>query len=587
MAKIFGAMTRRILFFLGCFLSIFLLWEWAAHNFPHLLFILPTPSEVFLTLWEMRSRFWLHTGITLKEMCCGFLLALTFAFPLAWTMMRYQTSRSLLQPLFIVIQCVPMFTLAPIMVVWFGWSYTAIVIPTALMIFFPLTLNIYQGLRSTPEDLLEFFQLNQATPWQIFLKLRLPCAIPHIFAGFRISSAIAGVSAVAGEWAGAQNGLGILMLESRRNADLEITFGALFCLTGISTLLYGLILYGEKIALPPRNWKFPFKPISLKKVKKGQKRLALPFLLFGFISLTLYGCQEPKLKQQTRLLLDWLPNPNHIPLYAGLEKGYFKEEGIHLTIQKMHEGGGSISYLVSKKADLLINHMPGTLKACERGAQLKIVGLLIKEPLCGLTYRIDPTIKVAHDLSGKIFGYCIGVPDINFLNFLLDHGNIHPREKKNVSVDLVSAMGTRSVDFIYGGFWNIEPAQLSALGIETKTFKIQDLGVPLYYEMLILANAGTLEASPEFVCRFQKALQKSIDFCKTHPEEAFACFTAHNRDRRPKTIAWQKEAWATTIPLLASDQTIDTKIVEEFYNWQLAQKILETPFDFQALITHH
>ena len=189
----------------------------------YLLFILPAPSGIFAVLWEMRGEFLLHTLVTLKEMCGGFLLALVCAFPLAWTMLRHETSRTLLQPLFIIIQCLPMFTLAPIMVIWFGWSYTAIVIPTALMIFFPLTLNIYQGLRSTPQHLLEFFQANQATPWQTFFKLRFPWAVPHIFAGFRISSAIAGVGAVAGEWAGAQRGLGILMLERRSRSHSMIS----------------------------------------------------------------------------------------------------------------------------------------------------------------------------------------------------------------------------------------------------------------------------------------------------------------------------------------------------------------------------
>jgi len=533
----------------------------------------------------MHDRFCLHTGVTLKEMCCGFFLALSFAFPLAWMMMRFHTARSFLQPIFIVIQCIPMFTLAPIMVVWLGWGYTAIIIPTALMTFFPLTLNIYQGLRSTPEDLLEFFLANQATGWQTFYKLRLPWAVPHIFAGFRVSSAIAGVSAIAGEWAGAQNGLGILMLESRRNSDLEITFGALFCLTCISTLLYGLILYCEQIALPPRRWKFPFIKMQRAKTlhKMRKKSFAIPFFLLALCFLV--GCQKKEKEGSTRLLLDWLPNPNHVPLYVGLEKGFFKNEGIELSIQKMHEGGNGIAYLVSKKADLLINHMPGTLKACERGAKLKIIGLLIKEPLCGLTYREDSTIQQASDLSGKVFGYCIGVPDIDFLNFLLSQGNIIPSEKKNVSVDLVSALGTHNVDFIYGGFWNIEPAQLHSWGVKTNTFKIQDLGVPFYYEMIILAHADSLQATPEFAGKFQRALQKSLDYCRTNPDAAFKCFLNHNQDRSQKTVAWQKEAWEMTIPLLAIDQTIDNELVSTFYSWQLSQGIIEKPFNYQELIS--
>ncbi len=553
----------HLLLFLICFLAVAALWEWMARSFPQLLFVLPPPSAVFRTLWEIRDRFWFHSCVTLKEMCFGFLLALSVSFPLAWMMMRFKKSRSILQPLFIVIQCIPMFTLAPIMVVWLGWSLSAIVIPTALMIFFPLTLNLYQGLRSTPDPLVEFFKANNATQWQLFYKLRLPWALPHLFAGIRISAAIAGVSAIAGEWAGAQNGLGILMLESRRNADLEITFGALFCLTTISTLLYLLIVYGERIALPPRKWKM------------------IPLLL---VVLGCSSCTSQEKARDVRLMLDWLPNPNHIPLYVGIEKGFFAEEGISLTLQKMYDGGDGFSYLLGTSADLLINHLPGTLKACERGAPLKMVGLLIKEPLCGLIYRDEPGISAPSDLSGRRFGYCIGNPELTFLDYLLGQGNISPSEKKNVSVDLVAAMGTQSVDFIYGAFWNIEPAQLESLGIKTKTFKIQELGIPTYYEMIILAHEETPYARKNFALPFQRALQKSLDFCRNHPEEAFDCYARANPDRSSKTISWQQEAWKLTLPLLAIDQSIDETLIEEFYDWQTSQGMIKHPFDFQRLI---
>ena len=578
-------MSRRITLFILGFLSLLGVWEFFARSLPHLLFVLPTPSEIVLTLIEMRDRFSLHTLCTLKEMVGGFILALGAAFPLAWTMMRYQSSRSLLQPLFIVIQCLPMFTLAPIMVIWFGWSFTAIVIPTALMIFFPLTLNIYQGLRSTPKDLLEFFQTNQATRWQTLYKLRLPWALPHIFSGFRISAAIAGVGAVAGEWAGAQKGLGMLMLESRRNTDLEVTFGALFCLTLISTLLYVLILYCEKIVLAPRRWNpVPLPTLRSKQVNLRKRRLALPFFIFSLILFGLVGCQSSENKT-TRLLLDWLPNPNHIPLYVGIEQEFFQEEGIDLVIQKIYDNGGGISYLTSGQADLLVNHMPGTLKACSRGADIKIVGLLIKEPLCGFIYRDDLTINIAEDLSGRTLGYCLGGPDTAFLDFLLEQGNVEPSGRKNVSVDLISPMGTKSVDFIYGGFWNIEPAQLRSLGIETGHFPIQDLGVPTYYEMIILANGDTLESSPSFVAAFQRALQKSIDFCLQNPDQAFEYYAHNNPDRRPKTLEWEKEAWALTYPILADNQSIDSELVNDFKLWLEEQNIITQPFTLNTIVS--
>ncbi|MCC5832847.1 MAG: ABC transporter permease/substrate-binding protein [Chlamydiales bacterium] len=576
-------MSKKVALFFLSFLFFFGIWELSARALPNLLFILPAPSEILCTLWELRSRFCIHTLCTLKEMLGGFFLALAAAFPLAWMMMRYQSSRSLLQPLFIVIQCLPMFTLAPIMVIWFGWSFTAIVIPTALMIFFPLTLNIYQGLRSTPKDLLEFFQTNQASSWQTFFKLRLPWAVPHISAGFRISSAIAGVGAVAGEWAGAQNGLGMLMLESRRNTDLEVTFGALFCLTVISSLLYGVILYFEKIALPPRKWKPSFKGLRVRPVAIKKKRVALPFFIFAILLFVLFGCKK-KEEKTTRLLLDWLPNPNHIPLYVGLEKNFFQEEGINLFILKMQDNGGGISYLTSGQADLLVSHMPGTLKACSRGADIKLVGLLIKEPLSGFIYRVDPKIQKPEDLTGFTLGYCLGGPDTSFLDFLLDYGKIKPAGRKNVSVDLISPMGTGSVDFIFGGFWNIEPAQLRSLGVRTDHFPIQEFGVPRYYEMIILANGGTRESSPAFADAFQRALDKSIRFCQTDPDEAFLCYQRHNPDRRSKTLAWEREAWDLTYPLLADNQDIDIHLLGEFKYWMEDKGIISKSFSIEKII---
>lgn len=238
---------------LALYLFLLFVWEGYSTTNQDMHFILPAPSHILTRLIEYSDRFFYHTMVTLSEMGGGFLLAFVVAFPLAWAMYLWNTARLFLQPVFVVIQCLPMFTLAPIMIIWFDWSYTAILVPTALMIFFPLTMNIYQGLRSVPKELIDYFHLYEASSWQLFVKLQLPWAVPHICSGIRISAAIAGVGAVAGEWAGAQSGLGVLMLESRRGADLEGTFAALFCLTILSLTLYCLSLLIEKIALSPRS----------------------------------------------------------------------------------------------------------------------------------------------------------------------------------------------------------------------------------------------------------------------------------------------------------------------------------------------
>jgi len=571
-------MLKKFCLSLFVFLLLIAAWEVATIRLPNLRFVLPAPSKILLALVQWRSRFFFHSMATAKEMLGGFLLATLCAFPLAWSMLRFKVTRTLLQPIFIIIQCLPMFALAPIMVIWFGWGYTAIVLPTMLMIFFPLTLNIYQGFKATPGELLDFFKVNEATHLQTLFKLHLPWALPHIFAGFRISAAIAGIGAVAGEWAGAQKGLGILMLESRRNIDLEITFGALLCLTCMSTLLYGTILLLETLIVRYRYLKLP--KLTLAFLKRRKKGLVLPLFLCLFC---IFGCNS-KESNRVDLLLDWLPNQNHIPLYVGIEQGFFQEMGIDLKIQKMHDNGGVISYLTSKQTDLAIYHLPGTLRAAGYGADLKIVGYLIKKPLRCLIYHADPAVVHPCDLSGKRLGYCIGGPDTSFLDFLLDQGKISDYDKRNVSVDLISAMGTKQVDFIYGGFWNIEPHLLSSFGVTTDYFKIEELNVPPYPEMIILANANSRFGQAPFTGAFQKALQRSIDFCKQEPEQAFASYARANPDKRKKTLRWETVGWQETLPILAEDQVADLEMIQSFHDWQVEQKIVSRRIEPSSLL---
>ncbi len=531
------------------FIGMLLFWEVAVLSFSDYAFVLPAPSAIAQRIFERWDRFLFHTRITVGEMAGGIFFAFTAAFPLAWMMWVWGSARRILQPLFVIIQCIPMFTLAPIMVIWFGWSYTAIVVPTALMIFFPLTMNIYQGLKSVPKHMIDYFRLNGATRWQIFTKLQLPWAVPHIFAGFRISTAIAGIGAVAGEWAGAQAGLGLLMIESRRATDLTTTFGALFCVAFISLSVYGLTALFEK--------RFIFRKV-------------LPLLLALFL---FQGCQSQD-KGETRLLLDWLPNPNHVPLYVGIENGYFAEQGINLTIRKLQDPSDTVAYLTSRQADLVVYYMPNVIRANHRGAGLKPVGVLFKESLNGIIYRSNIGIATIDDLNNKKIGYCVDGTQAKTLNYIFKTNEISPNATLNVNFDLVSALGTGQVDALYGAYWNIECEHLRSLGVETEHFTLKELGFPNYYELIVLAKEGTPMAEEGFRSRFQEALQQSIVFCKEHPREAFSVYQRQNPDKSPETLGWELEAWKKTVQLLASDQQFDWNEWEIYRAWMTLHGLL-------------
>lgn len=228
-------------------LLLFLLWTSMAYFFREMPLICPSPLQVFKRIFYQYKLFGEHLLITLVEMVAGMLLATAISFCIAYMMFKVRLIKMILEPYFVIMQCVPMFVLAPIFIIWFGWSFIAIVIPTAMMIGFPLTMNIYKGLCSTPKDYIDFFRLHGASDWQLLFKVKLPFARPQIFAGLRISAAIAGMGAIGGEWAGAQKGLGVLIQICRRNFDLEGVFGCILCLLFLSLSFYSTILLIEKI----------------------------------------------------------------------------------------------------------------------------------------------------------------------------------------------------------------------------------------------------------------------------------------------------------------------------------------------------
>ena len=539
-------MKKNFLISIFVFIGFCFVWEIGSRQFVEYRFILPPLSSIGITLWQHSDIFIEHTLVTLREMAGGFTLALLVALPLAWIMYLYKSSRAILQPFFVVLQSVPMFTLAPLMVLWFGWSYMAIVIPTAIMIFLPLTMNVYQGLMSTPKSLLDYFHVHQANRWQTFLKLQLPWSLPHIFAGLRISAALAGIGAIAGEWAGAQKGLGVLMLKSRRVTDLEVTFGALFCLILISISLYGLIVFAEN--------RYKRQPIKL---------------FFSIVAISVLGflafvipLEGPSSKSAVRLLLDWHPNSNHIPLYVGIKTKIFEKNGIDLEILEISDPSDTLPFLTSKKADLALYYMPDVIKANRRGADLAIVGTLIGQPLNSFIFRSREEIHSPRDLNDKIIGYSVTSSNTQVLDYLLSSSGVVPKQMVNVNFDLVPLLGSRQVDVIYGAFWNIEGEHLRSLGIETEHFSVSELGHPPYSELILVSKSGFSKADS-----IKKALQESIQFCKAYPDEAFNLYANCHPDKSSATLAWEKKAWLKTLPVLAEHQDPTQDVWYNLNNW--------------------
>jgi NitT/TauT family transport system permease protein len=158
-----------------------------------------------------------------------------------------------LNPYIIASQAMPKLALAPIFVMWFGFGILPKVIIAALIAFFPLFENTITGLNEVDPDKVELFRSLNATPWQVFAKLRLPNAVPFLFAGLRVAVVLSVVGAIVGEYVGANRGLGALIIASQGTMDTPLMFAVFVVLTVLGYALYRGMEGLERLCL---RWRF-------------------------------------------------------------------------------------------------------------------------------------------------------------------------------------------------------------------------------------------------------------------------------------------------------------------------------------------
>jgi len=226
------------------------LWEAAVRLFgiPH--YILPAPSEIVTVLvqrWEVFAR---HTAVTVGESVAGAALGIGLGILLAMAMFLRSWLEQAIYPLLIASQNVPIFAVAPLLVVWFGYGFGSKVAMAAVTVFFPMTVAVLDGLKRTDPDWVSLFRTMGATRRQVFWRLRVPAALPAAFSGLKLAAIYASVGAVLGEWAGAGAGLGYLMLSANAQLRVAEVFAAIVCLTPIGLVLLGLVVLAERRFTP-------------------------------------------------------------------------------------------------------------------------------------------------------------------------------------------------------------------------------------------------------------------------------------------------------------------------------------------------
>jgi NitT/TauT family transport system permease protein len=230
----------------GIILLFFFGWESGVRIAGVPPYLLPAPSRIIETLRAHPIDYAQASWITLSEAVIGLLLGLLAGGLIAALLTLRPGLEGGVMTLAILVKSTPMIAIAPLLTIWLGFGMLPKIIITALLTFFPVLINVLSGLQRPDPALLDLFRSWNASRWQVFLHLRLPSALPYLFAALKIAAPLALIGAVVAEWTGASGGLGRMMWLAYSNLNLPFLFAAIFILAAAGMALYLLMSWAER-----------------------------------------------------------------------------------------------------------------------------------------------------------------------------------------------------------------------------------------------------------------------------------------------------------------------------------------------------
>ena len=245
----------------------------------------------------------------------------------------------------------------------------------------------------------------------------------------------------------------------------------------------------------------------------------MKFIVLFILSIFVIGCGNEK---ELSLALDWYPNSNHAGIYSAIDEGFFDEEGIKLSVYTPSDPTAIISSVASGRDDFGLSYHPDILQAQSAGLEIVSVLSISQHPLNSIMTLKKSSIKNPSDLKGKVVGYP-GIPSNKaMLETVLSSQNININDVETVDVgfELVKALVSGSVDAIIGAYWTHESIVMELQGYEIEIMRLEEWGVPDYYELILITNKSFPEENKSDVEKVVNSFKKGYEFSIKNPQES-------------------------------------------------------------------
>jgi putative hydroxymethylpyrimidine transport system substrate-binding protein len=305
-------------------------------------------------------------------------------------------------------------------------------------------------------------------------------------------------------------------------------------------------------------------------------------LLLVMICVVITGCSSTQgsKSDSTKLedvdiVLDWYPNAIHSFIYAAIQNGYFKEEGLNVHIKFPANPTDPLSLTAAGKATIGIYYQPDIIMSrANEKIPIKSIGAIVHSPLNVVIALKGTNINSPKDLAGKTIGFSGNPLNTEYVKTMVKADGGDPNSVKIIDVgfDLLSSMITKKVDATTGGLINHEVPVLKHQGYQLNYFDPSKYGVPNYYEEVFVASDTTIKEKPETLKKFMRASQKGFDFMKQNPDKALKILMDNQqKDNFPLTASVEKESMNILLPKMDSKEepflTQNKKVWEDHINW--------------------
>jgi ABC-type nitrate/sulfonate/bicarbonate transport systems, periplasmic components len=318
----------------------------------------------------------------------------------------------------------------------------------------------------------------------------------------------------------------------------------------------------------------------------------LKFLLLLLISLCVVfaGCANKKAAVDTSnkledvdLVLDWYPNAIHSFIYAAIENGYFKEEGLKVNIKYPSNATDPLTLPAAGKATIGIYYQPDIVMArTNEKVPIKSIGAIVHTPLNVIISLKEKNINTPKDLSGKTIGFSGNPLNTEYVKTMVKADGGDPNSIKIVDVgfELLSSMITKKVDATTGGLINHEVPVLEHEGHPVNYFDPAKYGVPNYYEEIFVASDKTLKEKPETLKKFMRAAKKGYEFTKNNPDKSLKILLNNQqKENFPLIEEVEKQSMNILLPKMESKNEPflyqDKKVWQDNIDWLYKQGLIK------------